>query len=131
MIPTAAWAGQSSSAARLPLVKASRPRAAAAIGGAIAAGYQRCAGHTSHGSCPLAAASNSASVGRPSWAKDWAGLRAATGTPRWRRPCSKPQVTQVLPTSVAVPQTTASRSGRDNRGQAGQELADLLVTVSG
>jgi hypothetical protein len=40
-------------------------------------------------------------------------------------------VTQVLPTSVAVPQTTASRSGRDNRGQAGQELADLLVTVSG
>ena len=36
-----------------------------------------------------------------------------------------------MPTSVAVPQTTASRSGRDNGGQAGQEPADLLVAVGG
>ena len=39
------------------------PSASAAIGGAMATGYHRCAGHTAPGASPVAAASTSASVG--------------------------------------------------------------------
>src|SRR5664280_3421979 len=43
---------------------------------------------------------------------DWAGLRAATVTPRRRNSPSRRVHTQVLPTSVAVPHTSTRRSGR-------------------
>ena len=69
-----------------------RPRASAAIGGAIATGYQRCWGHTAAGCSPVAWASSAASVSlRSSPASyDWAGLRATTISPRRRSARAQP-----------------------------------------
>ena len=70
---------------------------------------------------PEAAPSTSASVGPPSrlpsesMSNDWAGLRAATDRPRSRSSRSSRLHTQVLPTSVPVPHTSTSRSGRNGR----------------
>ena len=105
----------------------SSPSASAAIGGAIATGYQRCAGHTSDGGSPVAAPSTPASVlaGSSVRSKDCAGLRVDTGVPDARSRRASAAATQVLPTPVPVPTTTANRPGR----VPGQPTGGSSVTI--
>ena len=78
-----------------------------------ATSYQRCGGQTVVGASPVAAAETR----RRRWVRspgsnDWAGLRAATGRPPPGAGRAGGPPTQVLPTSVPVPATSTSRSGR-------------------
>src|SRR6185437_7582250 len=148
--------GQLISLTRSATVNDGRPRASAAIGGAIATGYHRAGGHTVSGSSPVAAARTAASVpvGGSVGSNDWAGFRAATVWPPAASRRSRPAATQVLPTSVPVPTTSTSRPGRDpvlagtalavtvlagtghvgadlRGGQGGEQLVDLAVGVGG
>jgi hypothetical protein len=110
--PTSTPSGQVSSLASSPIVNGGRPSASAAIGGAIAASYQRWGAHTARGSSSVATASTSASVPSSSTANDCTGLRAATTRPRAMSSAARRAATQVLPISVPVPVTTTRRRGR-------------------
>ena len=90
-----------------------RSSTAAAIGGAMAAGYQRWARHTSFGCSPAAVASTSASVGPvSSGSNDCTGLRAETVRPCALSVDSTAAPTHVLPISVPVPVQTTRVTSR-------------------
>ena len=113
--PTSTWScGHRSSCTRSATANGGRPRASAAIGGAIGTSYQRCGGHTTPGGSPLAAPRTCASrsAGSSAGSKDCAGLRAATVTPAARRSVRRRAATHVLPTAVPVPTTATRRRGR-------------------
>src|SRR5207249_12077206 len=93
--------GQRNSATKSATENTGRTSTAAAIGGASAAAYHRCSGHTSFGCSPVAAASTSASVGPASaLSYDCTGFRAATVVPEVRSVDSTAAPTHVLPISV-------------------------------
>ena len=120
------------------------PSASAAIGGAIARGSQRCAGHTTCGSSPVAPPSTSASVGvSSSGANDCTGLRGDDrDAARRASAAASAAATHVLPTSVPVPATTtivtATVSGRADvaehvgeRGErAGRPASSVCAALS-
>ena len=112
-----------------------RPRTSAAIGGAIATGYQRGGGQTVVGASPVAAprtAASSTRLGRPARTTGPACGRPPGGRPR-RGGAGRPAATHVLPTSVPVPATRTSRSGRlpRRRGPPYRRVQWTGRTVSG